>query len=232
MSIQNIIFEHVGIRYMSPFECMKIRIHLTLFEIGEMVGSWFLMLISVERLLAMAWFNWYRATYHRYNMYFIVFICMYGLIDVTISWVGSSFLDQTKCISARCEHDLSVSSYYYTWHTLQMIICGYVSILTYLSALIILKINTKPGSTILAAQRKREATVTKRITLVITTTFIMQILPSTIYELHNDNSKFLEAIRPYVFILYSFTPCVNVFVYALQTHEFREKVKSLISFTK
>lgn len=213
---------------MTPFQCMIQGYHITFFEIGEAASSLMTMFVSLDRLIAMVFIGYYRNLGKIYIYTIIGFVAAYTLIDVIVSWIGSSMMEQKKQYPARCGHPQSVPSYYYTWHTIQIITCGYISIILYLSAILVMKLKQSSTSSVHAAQIKREAAVTKRIAIVIMTMFFLQILPSTIYETNVGNLYFFDIIGPYVWALYALTPSVNVFVYALRTPEFQSKIK--ISF--
>lgn len=204
-------------------------IHITFFEVGEAASSWFTVFITLDRLIAMVFISRYRTLGYNYVKYIIGFVSLYTLADVVASFVGSYLLKQVKKSTARCGHPQNVPDYYYQWHTMQIICCGYISIVIYVCAIIVMKLKrNNNNSEVLTAQIKRESTVTKRIARIVLTTFILQILPLTIYTTDISNEYFFDLIGPYVWGVYALTPSVNVFIYSSNNPDFRSKLKKLL----
>lgn len=213
---------------MAPFQCMLKGIHLTFFEIGEAASCWMTSFISLDRLVAMVSIRNYRQLNKVYIRCIIGFVFIYTSTDVIVSFVSSSQMEQAIIYPARCGHPQSVPNYYYMWHTIQIISCGYISIILYTVALVAMKVKQRTNTSFHIAQIKREIIVTERIAIIIVTTFFLQVLPMTIYETHIQDLYFFNVVGPYVLVLYALTTSVNVFVYALQTPQFKLKVRNIL----
>lgn len=216
--------------FMAPFQCMVHGLHITIFEIAEASSSWFTTFVTLDRLIAMVWFTQYRNLGHKYVFFIFGFVSVYTVTDVTLSWVGSYFMEQVKNNPARCAHPASVPDNYYFGHNIQIICCGYLSIIFYICALTGMKMNkNNVPSSVQAAQIKRESTVTKRVARIILMIFVLQIVPLTIYITDLGNLPFFESISPYAWTIYALTPSINVFIYYSGNAEFRLKLKKKLS---
>lgn len=217
--------------YLTPFECMVQGFHITFFEIGEAASSWFTTCITIERLTAIVCPTLYQTIPLKYVWCVLGLVSMYTVSDVTVSWIGSSQLDHERSCEPRCGHPQSVPTYYFKWHTMQIIVCGYISIILYIASLLAMKTRRqKTAPSIDVTRIKREHVVTKRIALIVVTTFLLQILPLTIYSTQIGNEYVFHIIGPYVWAVYALTPSVNVFIYSSRSSEFRLTIKKVLFY--
>ncbi|CDW53082.1 hypothetical protein TTRE_0000134501 [Trichuris trichiura] len=193
----------------TPIECMYRTPHLTLYAVGEAFTTFCVFFMSVDRLVAII----YSSRMHQWKKYLtnrLLFIAIaLTVADVLWAWI-SAWNKGKELIPAYCYRVKVVSNAYYLTHFVCCGVFGYITLITYCIALAMLKKMRSTSRGIRSIQLKREASISKRIMIIVFFTFLLQSVPTTL-RLYALFTWHLFFVPDHLWSVH----CVNLSIYAV-----------------
>uniref|UniRef100_A0A5S6QGV8 G-protein coupled receptors family 1 profile domain-containing protein n=1 Tax=Trichuris muris TaxID=70415 RepID=A0A5S6QGV8_TRIMR len=193
----------------TPIECMYRTPHLSLYAVGEAFTTFCVLFMSVDRLVAILYSNRMNQ-WKKYLTNRLLFIAVaLTVTDVLWAWI-SAWNKGEELIPAYCYRVKVVSNTYYLTHFICCGVFGYITLILYCIALAVLKRMRSTSHGIRSIQLKREATISKRIMIIVFFTFLLQSIPTTL-RLYALFSWHLFFVPDQLWSVH----CVNLSIYAV-----------------
>ncbi|KRX95257.1 hypothetical protein T4E_1251, partial [Trichinella pseudospiralis] len=172
-------------------KCLASGVHMLMFLAGDTISTSSLLLISLERLLAVRWTKLYQRLSVRVMNCILLVPFVWGFSDVLTFLLISTQLHGIT-VSPHCFVTECFTKIFYILHNSMSIILGYSVVIIYAVIFLWLRIHKTQSSTIRAIQLRREAKITKRIFSLIVMTIFFHIFPQTLSLAFMNSANWLK----------------------------------------
>ncbi|VDO97273.1 unnamed protein product [Soboliphyme baturini] len=197
---------------MKRSECIVQSVHITMFHIGEKFTLTLIVLISVDRLVAILSTKFYSKLCKKTIIKSVIATSLCSTVDYIVSFFIVYFAGRhDKAISANCDHEAVLGPLLFDVHIGVLLAASYSSSIIYLIALTLTTCHRHVSGEWRAARLKRQATITKRVGFLIITEFIFLAIPFTFF-CFNHHSVLLTRLCDYCWIVSSYGLCIEVII--------------------
>lgn len=220
-----------------PFECMT-KNAVVLYIIGNQLPSLMLLVIAVERLVAVQFYKWFYKSYSHKRAWLVTFSAMtFSLMSVLIAYLLVYFRPESTRITNDCQTPgaLGPTSGYNVYNYLLPVVCGTVAAATTVVSMFILVHRKKR---LLVQQNsqyrkvnKNEWQMTKVMTMVAVLDFILVVVPNIFVFIRSV--FFISVIPNFVYYSLQVICCrsaLNIVIYMVFNHNFRKDVLDTFGF--
>ncbi|CDW57465.1 hypothetical protein TTRE_0000575701 [Trichuris trichiura] len=195
-----------------------------MFDIGEKLESVVIVIMGVDRLMAIVNNELYRKFTTKHLM-ILLFISVLLLLCIHASLVFQGCTAESRSVSSQC-FDFEVFPIdFLLFHQWTVVTAPYVSIILYMVIYSYLWCNRSNECTIRSIQMKREVQVLKRLTFLITSSFLFYALPLSVVLCCQD---VIGALDVYIWSLASWSLATQVLIYCWYNKEINKTVKTLL----
>ncbi|VDO91928.1 unnamed protein product [Soboliphyme baturini] len=196
---------------MNRWECLLKRAHVTLYNTGEDLMSSLLLLISLDRFVAMVSTEMYGKLSRKTVLLLLNLVVMSALIDGLFIWTYI-LLDGGEMVSAMCLQNSVVPRLQYFIHVYFMLFASYASVVIYVAAIICSRMQRQAD--VYSWQLKREMIVTKRLAFIIISNFVLNAVPLTVFTSVKYESNIFEVLNLFIWRLTSLDQIMQILLYA------------------
>ncbi|VDP00183.1 unnamed protein product [Soboliphyme baturini] len=209
--------------------CMTTNMYISLYTFGETASPLVLLLLSLDRCLAMLSPKAYARLTPRAAAVCIFLVYTCSLIEVTALWIKSRWNDHISLVSSRCSHIETIGLSSYRVHVIGIIVSGIVSIIFSVTSLAVMRwrIKSTRNEILRFVQMRREPTITRRIAVLVTAAFLLQVLPMTVFLIHLDGSM-LAGIENFIWLPYISSLIFNTMWCAFRQKELKLAIKRML----
>ncbi|KRZ59193.1 Vacuolar protein sorting-associated protein 28 -like protein [Trichinella nativa] len=172
-------------------KCLASGIHMLMFLAGDTISTSSLLLISLERLLAVKWTKLYQRLSVRVMNCILLVPFVWGFSDV-LTFLLISIQLHGVVVNPHCFVTECFTRTFYIIHNSMSIVLGYSVVIIYAIIFLWLRIHKTQSSTIRAIQLRRETKITKRIFLLIVMTIFFHIFPQTLSLAFMNSANWLK----------------------------------------
>uniref|UniRef100_A0A5S6QCA6 G-protein coupled receptors family 1 profile domain-containing protein n=1 Tax=Trichuris muris TaxID=70415 RepID=A0A5S6QCA6_TRIMR len=165
---------------LTPLQCLIQAFYLSIYVCCDILGVAIPVLISFDRFIAVMSYRLYSLMTLR------VACCLLGLVTLTIiadliyCWISVCSLPDDFAIPATCTAALYSVEEYDFFHRMYLTVLSYCALAFYAGALMTIVCRRDKENSVRAAQMKREAVITRRLSYLILLTLFFQTLPLTL----------------------------------------------------
>ncbi|KAL1286051.1 hypothetical protein T4A_6690 [Trichinella pseudospiralis] len=217
---------NVGDYEVTPLICLIETTFICLYEVGETSGALILLLISLDRLIAMTSMSLYQK---------FTLTVTAAVMQVTYACGLAGFLGvlaytalserRFRKISSLCFHADTVSETYYNVHAYFLLTAHWLSLILYIAALIVMHKHGNISSNSVRMHRLlREKKITQRISMIIFSSVITQIVPMT--ALASSADKLYDDLGMYFWIIHPLTVPIEIILCCIMRSDAKKLLKS------
>ncbi|KRX86969.1 hypothetical protein T4B_18 [Trichinella pseudospiralis] len=187
-AIRRFVISTAPLYTLHPLQCMSQAFYVSIYQGCDILGVAIPALISFDRFVAVTSHRIYSRMNLKTAWGFIGLVGIIIAIDVVGCWVSAALIPEDVLIVATCVDVTYVMETFSYAHRILLTILSYASLGFYVGALLAILCRPSTGNSVRAAQLKREAVITKRLSYLIILTFFVQTMPLTIdfIELSDD----------------------------------------------
>ncbi|KFD51075.1 hypothetical protein M514_08116 [Trichuris suis] len=166
--------------HLTPSQCLVQAFYLSIYICCDILGVAIPVLISFERFIAVMSHRLYSLMNLKVACYLLGLVGVTIIADVVYCWVSVYMLPDDFIIPAACTAALYSVDDYDFFHRVYLTTLSYCALAFYAGALLAIVCRRDKGNSVRAAQMKREAVITRRLSYLILLTLFFQALPLTL----------------------------------------------------
>ncbi|KFD47927.1 hypothetical protein M514_11218 [Trichuris suis] len=195
-----------------------------MFDIGEKLESIIIVIIGVDRLMAIVNNELYRKFTTKHLM-ILLSISVLLLLCVHVALIFHDCATKRRSVSSQCFDFEVFPTDFLLFHQWTVVIAPYISIVLYIVIYSYLWCNRSSECAVRSIQMKREVLVLKRLTFLIISSFLFYALPLSVVLCCQD---VIGALDVYIWSLASWTLATQVLIYCWFNKEINKAVKALL----